>query len=115
MNRVRHLAKALHNENFFNSMNIDSTNFRDWIVTGIFYAILHRYEAYFANSNKHSPSHDISDDWIAQDSNLSATYDDYRELKQYRRDASYKSRNFSPQEIKTTILPIFESIKRQIP
>jgi hypothetical protein len=114
MNRNRHLSKALHNEDFFSSMDIDATRFRDWIVVGIFYAILHHYEAYFANSNKHSPSHDISDDWIAQDGNLSPTYDDYRELKQYRWEASYKSRNFSPQDIKDIILPTFNSIKSRI-
>ncbi|MBM3246877.1 MAG: hypothetical protein FJZ13_06120 [Candidatus Omnitrophica bacterium] len=114
MNKNKHLSKALHNEDFFGSLDVDSTKFRDWLVTGIFYAALHYYESYFADLNKHSPSHEISDDWIAQDSKLALTYNDYRELKQYRRDASYKARNFTPQEIRDIILPLFNNIKKQL-
>jgi len=112
MKRNKHLSKALHNQDFFTGIDVDNTKFRDWVVVGIFYSILHYYEAYFASLNRHSSSHDISDDWIAQDNNLQPTYTDYRELKQYRWEASYRSRNFSIDEIKNTILPIFNNIKK---
>ncbi len=114
MERLRHLNKASHNEEFFNSFDIDKTKFRDWIITGIFYAIHHYYDAYFAMANKHSESHDILDDWICNDNRITNTYGDYRELKQYRWKSSYWFKNFSPQEIKTIILPKFENIKKQI-
>ncbi len=115
MNKIEHLNKALHNESFFNSLDIDTTKFKDWVVTGIFYSINHYYQAYFAVSDKHAFTHKKLDKWIKIDKNIGNTYIDYRALKQYRWEASYKSRDFSPQQIKTTILPKFENIKKQIP
>lgn len=114
MERVRHLSKAEHNENFFNSFKIDNTNFQDWIVVGIFYSTIHYYEAYFALKNKHSGSHDTSDDWISNDAKIADTYVDYRELKQHRWQASYRAKRFSSQEIQGSILPRFNRIKARI-
>lgn len=114
MERSRHLNKASHNEKFFNSLDIDKTEFGDWVVTGIFYTAHHYYDAYFAMTNKHSTSHDILDDWICNDNRITNTYESYRELKQYRWEASYRSKNFPSREIKNVILPKFEEIKKQI-
>ena len=85
MERVKHLSKAQHNEKSFNSLGMDTTEFRGWIVVGIFYAAVHYYEAYFARYAKHSPTHDTRDGWLAIDNKISDTYCDYRELKQHRR------------------------------
>jgi len=111
MEKIKHLTKAQHNEDFFNSFDADKTRFRDWIVVGIFYTAVHYYESYFANFNRHSRSHDICDDWILNDKAIDSTYEDYRELKQYRWHASYRSKNFSSHEIKNNILPKLKSIK----
>ena len=99
---------------FLDSLGIDTTEFRDWIVVGIFYAAIHYYEAYFARYAKHSPTHGTRDGWIAMDDRIKDTYDDYRELKQHRRQASHGTRNFSPVEIKNSILPKLENIKSKI-
>lgn len=114
MERIKHLSKADHNEKFFQSLDIDKTNFRDWIVVGIFYSVVHYYEAYFALYKKHSTSHEISDDWISNDNNISDTYYDYRELKQERWEASYRAKIFSSNYIKHSILPKFSNIKMKI-
>jgi hypothetical protein len=114
MNRKRHICKAEHNELFFRSFDIDKTNYRDWVVTGIFYTLIHCYEAYFSLFNKHSGSHDISDDWISNDPNISDTYDDYRELKQERWQASYRSTPFSATDIRDSLLPKFDRAKAKI-
>ena len=114
MDRLRHINKALHNEQYFGSFDIDNTKFPDWVVVGIFYATLHYYEAYFANFNKHSRDHGIYDEWIPNDTSIKNTYLDYRELKQYRWHATYRFRNFTPAEIKADILPKFENIKSRI-
>lgn len=114
MQKIKHLSKADHNEKFFNSFDLKNTTFRDWVVVGIFYAALHYYEAYFANQNKHSRNHDLSDDWIANDDNISESYLNYRELKEQRWNASYWSKSFSADEITNSILPKFNSIKSLI-
>ena len=110
MERVRHLSKAQHNKEFFESFDINKTKFRDWVVVGVFYTAIHYYEAYFANFGKHSRSHEISDDWILNDKGIEETYDDYRELKQYRWYASYRNKNFTPQEITNSIVPKLQNI-----
>ena len=114
MQRVKHLSKAEHNEKFFRSFDMDNTDFRDWIIIGMFYAAIHYYEAYFALKNKHSGSHDTADDWISNDAKISDTYFDYRELKQQRWYANYKAKRFTPDEIKRVILPKFDNIKSKI-
>ena len=58
MQKIKHLSKATHNEDFFKSFNLDDTRFRDWVVVALFYSLLHYYEAYFAMNNKHSKTHD---------------------------------------------------------
>lgn len=114
MDKLRHMNKALHNEDFYKSFNIDKTDFKDWIVAGIFYTALHYYEAYFSELGKHSRDHGIYDEWIPNDDKIKNTYSDYQELKLYRWQASYRSKNFKPIEIRTDILPKLDSIKKQI-
>ncbi len=114
MDRLRHINKAIHNEEYFNSFNINNTKFRDWIVVGIFYAALHYYEAYFAYLGKHSRDHGIYDEWIPNNARIKNTYLDYRELKQYRWHATYRFMNFTPGEIQNNILPKFNIIKNHI-
>ena len=114
MKRIKHLSKAEHNEKFFNSFDVNNTNYPDWIIVGIFYSAIHYYEAYFALSEKHSGTHDTSDNWISNDSKISDTYNDYRELKQYRWFANYRAKFFSSKEIKESILPKFKNIKLKI-
>ena len=114
MERIEHLTKAEHNEKFFRSFDMNSTDFRDWIVTGVFYAAIHYYEAYFALKNKHSGSHGTADDWISNDEKISDTHFDYRELKQQRRKASYSKKSFTSDEIRNVILPKFDNIKSKI-
>ena len=114
MERIKHLSKAEHNEKFFSNFDINSTDFKDWIVIGIFYSAIHYYEAYFALKNKHSGSHDTTDDWISNDQSISDTYYDYRELKQQRYEASYRAKRFTPDEIRNSIFPKFDNIKTKI-
>jgi len=111
MEKIGHFNKAQHNEKFFNHFDVDKTEFRDWVVVGIFYAAIHYYEAYFARYGKHSYSHEARDEWIGNDSRIGDTYTEYRELKQYRRLASYKDKNFTPADIRNFVLPKFNTIK----
>ena len=114
MERKEHLSKAEHNEEFFRSFDVDTTNYKDWIVISIFYAAIHYYEAYFALEGKHSGSHHRAEDWISSDEKISDTYDDYRELKHQRLYANYAKKFFTSDEIKNSIIPKFNKIKSKI-
>jgi len=114
-NKSEHLEKANHNEKFFQSLDVDNTCFRDWIVVGIFYCALHLIDSYFAESeNKHPPVHSVRDRWIRGNLNLENLWEKYRELKEFRKNASYEMHDFSAEEIKDDILPLLENIKEDI-
>ena len=114
MKRSEHLTKAQHNENFFQKLDTTTTDFRDWVVVGIFYAAIHYYESYFALEGKHAGTHNKAERWISNDKRICDTYFDYRELKQYRLKASYEDKKFTSEEIKRFILPKLENIKNKI-
>jgi hypothetical protein len=108
---IQHIAKARHNEQFYKSLDIDRTMFKDWVVVGIFYTALHFIDAYFSLRDKHPFAHGLRDDWVKNDWKLSAIYPDYRDLKEYRSKASYKFYDFSSQQIKNEVIPLLGSIK----
>ena len=110
-NRTEHLAKAKHNEDFYLSFDIDSTLYKDWVVVGVFYTAVHFIDAHFALLNKHPFAHSMRDEWVKNDWRLSKIWPDYRDLKEFRQKASYKTYNFTSQEIKDEVLPLLATIK----
>ena len=113
-NRIAHLKKAQHNENFYLSFDVEKTPYKDWVVVGVFYTALHFIDSYFALNNKHPFAHGMRDDWVRNDWRLSKIWLDYRDLKEYRQKASYKVYEFSVQEIKNDIFPLLDSIKNYL-
>ncbi|MBM3252908.1 MAG: hypothetical protein FJZ16_01485 [Candidatus Omnitrophica bacterium] len=113
-NRNSHIEKAQHNEKFYLSFDAEKTDYKDWVVVGIFYSALHYIDAYFALRNKHPFAHGMRDDWVKDDSHLSQIWPEYRDLKEYRQKASYKVYAFSTQEIKNDIIPLLRSIKNYL-
>lgn len=112
--RIAHLKKAQHNENFYLSFDVEKTPYKDWVVVGVFYTALHFIDSYFALNNKHPFAHGMRDDWVRNDWRLSKIWLDYRDLKEYRQKASYKVYEFSVQEIKNDIFPLLDSIKNYL-
>ncbi len=112
--RIAHLKKAQHNENFYLSFDVEKTHYKDWVVVGVFYTALHFIDSYFALNNKHPFVHGMRDDWVRNDWRLSKIWLDYRDLKEYRQKASYKVYKFSVQEIKNDIFPLLDSIKNYL-
>jgi len=114
--KVEHLKKAEHNEAFFNSLDIDKTNYLDWVVNGIFYSAIHYIEAYFAMQDKDSESHYHRTVLIEEDHNLGRRFftDMYRELRDDCYEGRYLMRVFTAHEIKRYIIPNFENIKHYL-
>lgn len=52
-----HLDKAQHNQRFYESLDIATTDFLDWLVTGLFYCALHYVDAYLATRSIHPKKH----------------------------------------------------------
>ena len=113
-NKAAHLKKAKHNESFYLSFDLYKTSYRDWIVTGIFYSALHLIDAYLVIKGQHSFSHVTRDDWIKTRRELDMVFFDYRDLKEFRMKASYKCYEFSPDEIKKEVIPLLESIRKNL-
>ncbi len=111
---AEHIQKAKHNEDFYASLDLDSTDYRDWIVVGVFYAALHFVAAYLAQQNCHPASHPVTDKYFSRVRVLRQIYRPYRTLKDDRRDASYGMREFTSDEIRSDIFPHLESIKAHL-
>ena len=106
-----HVKQAKHNENFYKSFNVEETPYKDWIVTGVFYAALHFIDAYLATKSIHPFSHKMRDDWVKKHRELDLIWLDYRDLKEFRMKASYKVYEFTAQEIRNDVLPLLEAIQ----
>lgn len=110
--RTEHIKKAKHNESFYSSLEIDTTPYRDWVVSGVFYTALHLIDAYLATKDVHPFSHGMRDDWVKKNRELEKIWLDYRDLKEFRMKASYKIYEFRSEEIKQDVLPLLSSIRK---
>jgi hypothetical protein len=106
-----HIKQAKHNEHFFSSLDLEKTAFKDWVVTGVFYAALHWIDAYLTVRNTQPKAHFQRDDWAKKDRKLDPIWPDYRDLKNFRGRASYEVYEFTSDEIRTEVLPLLDSIK----
>ena len=102
-NQQEHLKKASHNENFYQSLALESTPYKDWLVVGVFYTALHFIDAYLAKRHIHPFSHAMRDDWVKKNRELDEIWLDYRDLKEFRMKASYKIYEFTTEEIRRDV------------
>lgn len=109
-----HVAKAKHDEEFVNSLDLSTTPYLDWAITALFYAALHYVEAYFASMKRHSPDHRTRDSAIQRDSRIRALYNDYSELKNFSINARYYVTTFSPRDVTVDLLPRLANIRTRI-
>ena len=105
-----HLQKARHNEDFFESFDLISTPYLDWVITAIFYTSLHYLDAFLATQGIHPGSHSRRDTEVRLFLGTSS-YLDYRALKDDSQDARYRTRRFSAEEVEKGIKPTFQRIK----
>lgn len=115
-----HLRKAEYNEMFYNSFDLNSTQYLDWVVNGVFYSALHYIESYLATYSKHPTSHGERNAEIRDDSNLGRyIYKKFKSLKDDSENGRYYLKDFTPGEIRQHIIPnlydIKEHLQRYIP
>jgi len=109
-----HLRKAIHNEDFYSSFDLEKTPYLDWVVNGIFYSALHYMGSYFATQNQHPGDHLERNRLIEVDPNLGRNFyiSCYRDLKDDSEDARYRMRTFIAKEIRQDIIPLLKSVKQ---
>lgn len=110
-----HLQKAEYNETFYQSFDLNRTQYYDWVVNGIFYSVLHYIEAYLATQNLHSLDHADRNAKIRSDNNLGRyVYKKYMELKDDSEGGRYRMQNFTPGEIRQDMIPKLDEIKEHL-
>ncbi len=110
--KQEHIKWAEHNEAFIDSLNLDATPYRDWVVTGMFYAAVHYVEAYLATRNKHSRDHRARDSTVKR--LLPAISHNYRSLKDESINARYYGYRPSTSNIRQDMNPRLEAVKNHI-
>ena len=108
----QHKAKAEHNERFVASLGLASTPFRDWVMTGVFYAALHYIRAYAASKTlTNISSYGEVDRLFERFAPLKPLYAHYRFLKDGSREARYEMRTLTVIHIQEMIRDDFAPIK----
>jgi len=90
--RDEHLDKARHNQRFYESLDINTTDFLDWVITGLFYCALHYIDAYLAINSIHPKRHFGSGqriDCVDRMKEIREIRSHYRALYDDSRDARY--------------------------
>jgi hypothetical protein len=109
----QHLQKAAHNEAFVASLDLTTTPYLDWAVTGLFYAALHYVEAFFATKGIHSVDHRARDSDIRRSPELKTLFVPYNELKNHSINARYMTTRFTAADI-VNLRPELDAIKQHI-
>ena len=89
---ANHLLQAQKNERFYQQLDLDSTEFHDWAIIGLFYSALHYIDAYLATQGLENISnHGIRLNEVSRaESPLFPIYPSYRHLYQWSRWARYE-------------------------
>ena len=113
--KEEHLRQAEHNERFFNELDINTTPYLDWVVTGIFYSAIHYIRAIaakyaFTNISSYGDM-DAVFDRLSIFKRHRDIYADYRQLKDDSRAVRYDMRQIPATEVLSLIAEEFASIK----
>jgi len=112
--KEEHLAQAQHNRDFWSGINSDTTDFRDWVVTGMFYEGVHWVEAYLAKSSFHSIDHGKRMVYMRRDIILRPISKDMEQLKIDSENARYQCYKYTEKDINNDLIPKVDQIKSHI-
>jgi hypothetical protein len=117
--KLEHLSKAEHNENFYQSFDLNTTPYLDWVVNGIFYSAVHYIESYLSSQGKEPQTHWERTQDIRDDNNLdNIFFRKYMSLKDDSEGGRYNMQTFTPGEIQLIIRQLYDIkdyLKRYIP
>lgn len=112
--KEEHIDWARHDRNFWTSINLDSTPFTDWAVTGMFYESVHWIEAFLATKSHNSTSHaERKASIVSHKAELRPIWKDYIQLERDSRNARYDCYKHTAEEVRQ-LIPLVDAIKGHI-
>ncbi len=113
-NKDDHVSSATHDRNFWIGIDLGSSPFTDWAISGMFYESVHWVEALLAIKGYHSGNHfDRSRNMRLLKSDLGPIQTDFDILKQDSETARYKCYKHTAKEAKQ-LIPLVDNIKNRI-
>ncbi len=110
-----HVTQAEHNRSFWSSYDLVSTDFIDWVVTGLFYESIHWVEAYLDLHSEHSGGHpDRLRSFRRHRTDIGTIRSDYEFLKTESENARYTCYKHEATDVENDMIPVLESIKTTI-
>jgi len=109
-----HLNWAIHDRDFWTSIDLDTNPYTDWAPTGMFYEALHWVEAFLASKEYHSGNHpERARNMRHFKSDFKPIQTDYDTLKQDSETARYRCYKHTANQIRQ-LIPLVDSIKSHI-
>lgn len=114
---TQHREQATRNGEFWMGMDIQTTAYREWAVTVMFYEAVHWIEAYLATQSCHSSSHHNRSSNIARypklraDATLAADYDTLRVESE---NARYWCHQHTAAQVTTDLVPLVTHIRTTV-
>ena len=107
-----HRQQAEHNRKFIDFLDVERTEYLDWVVTAIFYTALHWVSGLLVSKGLQPCTHAEREDILAKLSETRPIYKDYYELKFYSIDSRYNCVSFDRRFVKETLLSKLARIER---
>jgi len=109
-----HIDWAIHNRDFWASIDLDSSPFTDWAVIGMFYESLHWVEAFLDTKGYHSQKHvERKTNMMSYKSELRPIWNNYIKLETDSRNARYECYKHTAKEARQ-LIPLVDKIKDHI-
>ena len=115
--RQAHIDQAEHNHAFWSQIELDTTQFLDWVVVGMFYEAVHWIEAYLAQYNTRSSHHHERGVSLASFPDLANSPDlgaDYGVLRTESEAARYWGQKYTSEQIQNDLIPLANNVRQTI-
>lgn len=107
----QHLAQAVRNEEFANTLTSIQTRFTQWEITALFYSGLHYIDAFLATQEQHPSNHQERRRMVGQLTTLRAEYENLYGLSI---KARYDIEEFTCQDVERLKAGDFRALKEGI-
>ncbi len=110
--KEEHVNWAIHDRDFWTSIDLDNSPFADWAPTGMFYESLHWVEAFLATKGHQYRKHYQREQAmrLLYPSDLGAIEADFKDLKKDSATGRYKCYKHTPEEARQ-LIPLVDHIK----
>ena len=115
--RQAHIDQAEHNHAFWSQFELDTTQFLDWVIVGMFYEAAHWIEAYLAQNNRHSSNHHERGVSLSSFPDLASAPGlgaDYGVLRTESEAARYWGQKYTSEQIQNDLIPLSDNVRQTI-